>query len=186
MGLHQSMNRLFKSVNDEFNQIQLMAEDMHAMMRRVYSNFQRKFHFAATDLPPLSLDQHRLGLQLLARETESFCRDPINVMTEKHFLIRKFYDSLVSEARRLFVQSGDECGRWMRSVTVPLENQLRDHKAQLQQRLDSLTKINQNTGSIQERLDNLKVEQTELFKQREMINRLLSRVKLPEPQAQAA
>ena len=186
MGLHQSMNRLFKSVNDQFNQIQIMAEDMHAMMRRVYSNFQRKFHFAAIDLPPLNLDRHRLGLQLLARETESFCRDPINVMTEKHFLIRKFYDSLVSEARRMFIQSGDECDRWMRSVTTPLENQLRDHKAQLQQRLDSLTKINQNTGSIQERLDNLKVEQTELFKQREMITRLLSRVRLPEPQARAA
>lgn len=186
MGLHQSMNRLFMTVNDEFNQIQVMAEDMHAMMRRVFNNFQRKFQFAPIDMPPLNLDVYRLNLKLLAKETENFCRDPINLMTEKRFLIRKFYDSLVGEARKLFIQSGDECDRWMRSVTQPLENQLREHKTQLQQRLDSLTKINQNSGTIEERLESLKSEQGGLFKQREMINRLLSRVKMPEPEARAA
>jgi hypothetical protein len=180
------MNRLFKSINEEFDKIQVMAEDMHAMMRRVYGNFQRKFQFVAIELPPLDMANYRLNLRLLAKETESFCRDPINVMTEKRFLIRKFYDSLVSEARKLFIQSGDECDRWMRAVTLPLENQLREHKTQLQQRLDSLTKINQNSGSIQERLENLKTEQRELFRQRELINRLLSRVKPGEPEAQAA
>lgn len=186
MGLHQSMNNLFESINREFDQIQTMARDMHYLMARAYGGFQKKFQFAAVPLPDLDFENYRLNLRLLGKETESFCKDPINVMTEKRFLIRKFYDSLVSEARKIFINAGNECERWMRTVTLPLENQLRDHKAQLQQRLDSLTKINQNSGSIQERLDTLKTEQVQLFKQREMINRLLAKVKLSEPEAQAA
>ncbi|MBA2690720.1 MAG: hypothetical protein H0U63_07950 [Burkholderiales bacterium] len=186
IGLHQSMNKLFASINAEFDEIQGMAESMHRLMGRSYASFEKKFQFKAVALPPLNLQNHRLNLRLLAKETESFCKDPINLMTEKHFLIRKFSESLVAQARKVFVNAGNECERWMRTVPVPLENQLRDHKTQLQQRLDSLTKINQNSGSIQQRLDSLKQEQAQLIQQRDMVNRLIARVKLPEPEAQAA
>jgi len=184
--LHHSMNNVFESINKEFNRIQKMAEDMHSVMKRAYHTFEKKFNFPVVDLPILNLETYRLSLRLLAKETEAFCKDPVNVMTEKRFLIRKFYDSLVAEARQTFLRTGEECDRWMRMVTSPLENQLRDHKAQLQQRLDNLTKINQNSASINERLASLKEESVELLKQRDMMARLMARVKLSEPEAAAA
>jgi len=186
MGLHHSMNNVFESINKEFNRIQKMAEDMHSVMKRAYHTFEKKFNFPVVDLPVLNLETYRLSLRLLAKETEAFCKDPVNVMTEKRFLIRKFYDSLVAEARQTFLRTGEECDRWMRMVTSPLENQLRDHKAQLQQRLDNLTKINQNSASINERLASLKEESVELLKQRDMMARLMARIKLSEPEAAAA
>jgi hypothetical protein len=186
MGLHQSMTKVFDAINPEFDRIQKMAEDMHTVMKRAYLTFEQKFHFPAIELPVLNLESYRVGLQLLAKETEAFCKDPVNVMLEKRFLIRKFYDSLMMEARQIFVRAGDECDRWMRGVTTPLENQLRDHKAQLQQRLDSLTKINQDSGSIQERLVSLKEELVDLQRQKEMISRLLAKIKDARPEATAA
>jgi uncharacterized protein YigA (DUF484 family) len=74
----------------------------------------------------------------------------------------------------------------MRAVPLPLENQLRDHKDQLQQRLESLTKINDNSTSIQERLTRLKAEQADLMKQRDMLGRLADRLRSTEAQAEAA
>jgi hypothetical protein len=155
-------------------------------MKRAYTTFERKFNFPAIEPPVLTLENYRVNLHLIAKETEDFCKDPVNVMIEKRFLIRKFYDSLVAEARKLFIRAGEDCDRWMRMVTSPLENQLRDHKAQLQQRLDSLTKINQNSGSIHERLQSLKEEMVQLLQQREMINRLIARVQFSEPEVASA
>ncbi len=186
IGLHQSMNKIFVSINDEFDRIQKMSEDIHSVMKRAYKAFEKKFDFPAVDFPALSLENHRLKLQLLARETEAFCKDPINLMTEKRFLIRKFYDSLIAEARGIFVNAGDECSRWTKNVVTPLENQLRDHKAQLQQRLDSLTKINQDSSAIQGRLSSLKDELKELVQQKEIMNRLVVKLKFSEPEAAVA
>jgi chemotaxis regulatin CheY-phosphate phosphatase CheZ len=186
IGLHQSMNKIFTSINEEFDRIQKMSEDIHSVMKRAYKTFEKKFNFPAVDFPGLNLENHRLKLKLLARETEAFCKDPINVMTEKRFLIRKFHDSLISEARAIFVNAGEDCARWTKNVVTPLENQLRDHKAQLQQRLDSLTKINQDSSAIQGRLTSLKEELKQLMQQKEIVNRLLVKLKFAEPQAVAA
>jgi hypothetical protein len=186
MGLSGAMNGLISSITLEFDRIQAMSEDAQSLMRRAYAKFQQKFHFELVELRPLDLEMHRLKMQLLQRETERFCRDPVNVATPKGYLIRKFYDSLVLQARKIFRDARAECERWMRAVPLPLENQLRDHKSQLQQRLESLTKINDNTASIQERLARLKADQAELIKQRDMLSRLADRLRTSEPEAEAA
>lgn len=186
VGLAQAMNRLIVSISAEFDRIQAMSEDAHSLMKRAYANFQQKFHFEQNELRKLDLETHHLKLQLLQRETERFCRDPVNVATPKGFLIKKFYDSLVLQARKIFRDARTECERWMRAVPLPLENQLRDHKDQLQQRLESLTKINDNSTSIQERLTRLKSEQADLMKQRDMLGRLADRLRSTEAQAEAA
>jgi hypothetical protein len=186
VGLSNAMNQLIVSIGTEFDRIQAMSEDAHNLMKRAYANFQQKFHFELVELRQLNLEMHRLKLQLLQRETERFCRDPVNVATPKGFLIKKFYDSLVLQARKIFRDARTECERWMRAVPLPLENQLRDHKNQLQQRLESLAKINDNTASIQDRLTRLRTDQVDLIKQRDMLSRLADRLRTSEPEAEAA
>ena len=44
----------------------------------------------------------------------------------------------------------------MQSVTLPLETQMKDHKQQLQSRLDNLSKINEKSTGINEQLAELK------------------------------
>ena len=52
---------------------------------------------------------------------------------------------------------------------LPLEVQIKDHKAQLQSRLDNLAKINEKTTSINEQMALLKAAEADLKKQRDMI-----------------
>jgi hypothetical protein len=62
------------------------------------------------------------------------------------------------------------------AVVLPLEVQIKDHKAQLQSRLDNLAKINEKTTSINEQMAILKAAEADLKKQREMIESLITRV----------
>jgi hypothetical protein len=71
-------------------------------------------------------------------------------------------------------------------VTLPLEVQIKDHKAQLQSRLDNLAKINEKTTTINDQMAVLKAAQAELAKQRSMIDDLVSRVTQHEARASLA
>ena len=64
--------------------------------------------------------------------------------------------------------------------------QIKDHKAQLQSRLDNLAKINEKTGSINEQMAKLKAQEAELRKQREMIEGLIQRVSEHEAKSNLA
>jgi hypothetical protein len=126
---------------------------------------------------------HATKLKLLVAETDEFSRDPINVANYKSFFVKKFHASLIAQARSLFNDARSQSERWVQSVTLPLETQMRDHKQQLQARLDNLSKINEKSTGISEQLAELKAVAEGLQKQREMIEGLLARVSRDEAAA---
>ena len=69
-------------------------------------------------------------MQILIYETEQFCKDPVNiVMTEKRFMVRRFWRMLIDQARKIFNEARADTERWLAAVPLPLETQIKDHKA---------------------------------------------------------
>jgi hypothetical protein len=177
VGLQRGMNSLVKDMSEDFEAVFAASEDIKKLMQGVYNTFIEKFGFQKMRLPALDLDPQRTKLQLLVMQTEAFVKDPVNVVVkEKHFVVKNFYATLVKEARRNFGDAKTQAERWIQAVVLPLEVQIKDHKAQLQSRLDNLAKINEKTGSINEQMATLKAAAAELAKQREMIEGLIARV----------
>jgi len=177
IGLQRGMNSLVKDMSEDFEAVFAASEDIKKLMQGVYNTFIEKFAFQKMRLPSLDLDPHRTKLQLLVHQTEAFVKDPINVVVkEKHFVVKNFYATLVKEARRNFGEAKSVTERWIQAVVLPLEVQIKDHKAQLQSRLDNLAKINEKTTSINEQMALLKTAEADLKKQRDMIEGLISRV----------
>jgi hypothetical protein len=184
-GLGRGMRELIKLMHREFDAVSAAGEDIKTLMAGVYSTFQEKFSFQTMDFPPLDFELPRTKLQLLVHETEQFCRDPVNVvMTEKSFLVKRFYNRLVEQARQVFTVARAETERWLTAVPLPLETQIRDHKNHLQERLDSLAKINDRNATVSEEVAMLTAARQELMNQFVMINGLMKKVKEigPSPQ----
>ncbi|MGZ5660815.1 MAG: dynamin family protein [Usitatibacter sp.] len=185
--LQRGMNTLVKDMNEDFESVFAASEDIKKLMQGVYNTFIEKFGFQKMTIPALDLDPHRTKLQLLVMQTEAFVKDPVNVVVkEKHFVVKNFYATLVKEARRNFGDAKTQAERWVQAVVLPLEVQIKDHKAQLQSRLDNLAKINEKTTSINEQMALLKGTEAELAKQREMIEGLIQRVSQHEARASLA
>ncbi|HUP98079.1 MAG TPA: dynamin family protein [Usitatibacter sp.] len=177
VGLQRGMSSLVKDMSGDFEKVFAASEDIKKLMQGVYNTFIEKFGFQKMRVPSLDLDPHRTKLQLLVHQTEAFVRDPVNVVVkEKHFVVKNFYNTLVKAARANFVDAKNQTERWMQAVVLPLEVQIKDHKAQLQSRLDNLAKINEKTTSINEQMAILKAAEADLRKQREMIEGLIARV----------
>jgi hypothetical protein len=179
--LQRGMNQLVKQMSDDFEGVFASSEDIKNMMQGVYNTFISKFGFQKMTLPSLDLDPHRTKLKLLVHETEAFVKDPVNVLgKEKTFMVRKFYDTLVRQARAIYGDARHQTERWVQAVVLPLEVQMKDHKAQLQARIDNLAKINEKTSSINEEMAKLRAVEGELGKQRGMIDQLIDRVSIQD------
>jgi hypothetical protein len=110
-------------------------------------------------------------------QTNEFVKNPVNVFgKEKHFVVKNFYNTLVKEAKRNFTDARTQTERWVQAVVLPLEVQIKDHKATLQSRLDNLAKINEKTSSINEQMAKVKAVEKDLQSQRDMIEGLIKRV----------
>ncbi|HRE14988.1 MAG TPA: dynamin family protein, partial [Usitatibacteraceae bacterium] len=176
VGLQRAMRELSRLMSADFQQVYAASEDIKKLMQGVYNTFTEKFGFQKMAIPALDLENHNMRLQLLVHETDAFSKDPVNVAHYKGPMVRKFHGSLVAQARGLFVDARGQAERWCQAVTLPLETQMKDHKAQLQARLDNLSKINEKSTGINDQLAKLKDEAAELKRQRDMIDGLLLRV----------
>ncbi|MEQ1515882.1 MAG: dynamin family protein [Usitatibacteraceae bacterium] len=178
MSLTRGMRKLISSLHAEFKAVCLAGEDIRHLMEGVYNTFEQRFQFGKMDFPPLDFDGPRAQLQLLITETEEFCKDPVNiVMTEKRWMVRRFWRMLVGQARVIFNEARADTDRWLTAVPLPLETQIRDHKAQLQSRLDSLAKINSRGGGMEEEIATLQKQRIGLENQVAMINDLIAQVR---------
>ena len=176
VALQKSMRDLTREMAENFEAVFAASEDIKKLMQGVYNTFIEKFGFQKMKLPSLDLDPHRTKLKLLIHETDAFARDPINVAHYKGPFVKKFHGTLVKQARQVFLDAKQQGDRWLQAVVLPLEVQMKDHKAQLQSRLDNLAKINEKTTSINEQMAILKGVEADLRKQREMIEALIARV----------
>ena len=188
-GLTRGMRELIRLIGNDFDNVKLAGDDIRHLMEGVYSTFRERFGFTEMEFPSLDFEGPRGKLLLLIYETEQFCKDPINiVITEKRFMVRKFWRQLVEESRNIFSEARANTERWLTAVPLPLETQIRDHKAQLEARVASLQKIRDRGSGINEEVAKLNVQLTDVQNQLEVISALIRQVRDvgPSPETLAA
>jgi hypothetical protein len=153
---------LFDKFGEEANKILAFATEAKRFVDGVYQTFHEKHGFPKLSPPGLNLEKHILKMNQLRDVTDKFCRDPVNVMTEKHFLVRKFYGGLVAEAKTVFQQVRGEFEAWLKGALVPLSMQLRDHLKLLERRVESIRKISGDISSLQDRAKLLESSRADL------------------------
>ena len=177
-GLTRGMREIIRSINVEFNQCSQAGEDILRLMESVYSTFHARFKFEKMEMPPLDFDASRIKLKLLVYETEQFCKDPVNiVMTEKRYMVRRFWRMLVDQSRKIFAEARADTERWLQHVPLPLETRIKDHKAQLEARLVSLGGINDRGGAMQAELHKLQGQRRALEDELQLITRLVAKMR---------
>lgn len=161
-GLVRSMQSLFGQTTRQFEKIHQIGIRIKGLVDAAYKRFHEQHDFEEISPPALNLDPYRLSLFELTQKTEEFCRDPVNLMTEKHFLIKKFHIGLVVQARQVFEQARTESEAWLRASLSPLMTQIREHKTQIDRRLENVRQIHDNIDTLEERVRELVKTQARL------------------------
>ncbi len=186
-GLLRGMQSLFGQATQQFERIHHHAAQIKGLVDAAYKRFHEQHGFELVFPPPLNLERPKQGLQSLAQQTSEFCDDPLNVMTEKHFLIRKFYTGLVASAQQVFEQARSESEMWLHASLSPLIRQIQDYKTQIGQRVATVKQIHDNTDTLEERINELLKEQAQLLAQSKVIEGIRKKIQAsPERPVKAA
>jgi hypothetical protein len=127
----------------------------------LYQLFWSKHGFEKTEAIELDMSRFIQNIQALERVTEEFCASPVNLLTEKHFLIRKFFLGLGVQIQAAFEQMHLDCNHWLNSVIGELKNQINAHKNALDKRVESLMESHNNTDRL---LKNIELAEKEYAK----------------------
>ena len=150
-GLIKGMHLLIRRMGAEFDFANQQSNGIKQLLDSAYQRFHEVHGLEKMDPPVMDLVRYRARLDELMLSTQEFCSDPLNIMLEKRFMVKKFYIALVTQARTLFQQVRIESETWLRLTLDPIVVRITEHKAQLEHRLENLNKVHANLSSIQER-----------------------------------
>lgn len=167
LGLRNNMRRLFEELRGQMQEVVDKSEQTRKLIRSIYRHFQSEHNFSVAQPKMLSVMRYRVALEMLYQEAETFRKSPVMAITEKHFVVRRFFNALVGEARKIFDEAAEEVDTWTRSALDPLIHQIKDHKEHIEQHLQDLQRISRSR-------DTLKVRMKELQKQYSAISRQLT------------
>lgn len=184
-GLNLSMKKLITQTNVLADTITRQGLEVKGLADELYQLFHTRHGFEARTPPKLDMSHFHQSMQELIKTTDQFCDDPVNVMTEKHFLVRKFFFSLVAQARNVFETAHREANAWLKGLLAPLKLQIAEHKSQLDKRTESLMKIHENLDSLQKNIGEVEAQFATLHSQSAALDQILLKL-MKAAQAAAA
>jgi hypothetical protein len=185
-GLWKNIQLLFQHFTSVSSKMLNFANQIKGLVDMTYGHFHEKFGFAKLAPPALNLEKHTLTMTGLQATAKQFCHDPVNVAKYKHFVVQKFYEGLVGEARGVFEITRIDVEAWLKGALNPLNLQIKEHEKVLSKRLENFKKIRDNIGSVEGRIKQLEAQRVVLEQQREVLARIQSSLDGDAPRPAAA
>ncbi len=178
-GLKVGMKTFFDGSRATMKNVYRQAVVVKELMEQIYQKFQIEHGLARIKLEGLALKPFVKELKRLHYEAEMFRGSAVMLMTEQHFVIKKFFITLVSRARQVFDECNLAATRWCRGIMAPISAQIREHKALMDQRLRNLKEIHRNLDSLHTRIEYLSAAKAKLEIQQQMTAEVLAKIHQP-------
>jgi len=147
---------------DYFEQLRKLLRQANACLaeiERMIVGVQRLFaEQVGWSLPPpmsFSLDTYIADVDRLEVAYRNHFGTIALLTRDKWSLIERFFDSVVLKSRSIFAAAERDAEAWVRSLLPPLEMQVREQRQQLRKRTDSVSRIRDAQGSLDERIGQL-------------------------------
>lgn len=176
VGLNRSIRELTRLAINLAEEIKLEGKAIKKHADDLYHLFWSKHGFEKTEAIELDMSGFINNMQSLEKITNDFCSDPVNVLTEKRFLIRKFYLGLGAQIQANFEQAHLDCNRWLNVVIGELKTQISSHKKSLDKRAESLMESHESADKLIKNLESAEKEFSKLVQQSNQLDAILLRL----------
>ena len=90
--------------------------------------------------------------------------------------MQKFFDSISARVKQSFLQANRDVEAWQKVVMAPIEAQIREHKNQLKNRMQSIQRIHVATDSLEEKILSFETLHTEVEAQKKALDDLRNNI----------
>lgn len=180
-GLKRGMKTFFEGARAAMEQSVEQAEQSRRLVMAIYKKFHVEHGLPAIQPRTFSVKTFTDRMETLSEEAEAFRNSPVTTMTEQSFVVKKFFISLVSQARNTFFKANQEADVWLKEVMNPLMAQIKEHRNMMERRLKTLRKINESRDTLDSKINELVQEQTVLERTLQDLGGIQQRLMRPIP-----
>jgi hypothetical protein len=176
-GLRESMKLFFRKVDGQLRDSTMIILDIRAMMTGMYQKFSEEHGLAAVNPPVHNLHKYRKEMARLEGIFDERFNTVFKMLTmAQSQLTARFFESLASKAVQVFELANSETEAWLKALIAPMETQVREHKAQLKRRLESVSRIHAATETLDDRIAELEASIGLVSDQLDQLARLNARI----------
>lgn len=179
VGLKNSMKEFFEVISTTIKTASAKTDKINMLMQGIYRKFNAEHNLGDTKPRLFSMSKYKRHMERLYHEAEAYRKSPVTTMTEQSFVIKKFFISMVSHARNTFFNAHQEAEAWGKAAMAPLIARIKEHKDQMEKRLESLRKINESRDTLQARVAELQRATDTLNAQLADLNLLMETLNQP-------
>ena len=155
-GVRGAMNDFFGSIRGDFVAAGRQSAETHEMMRAMYARFAKDHGLDPYNPPAFSVLKYQKEIERLERAYNTHFNTLWNMVSKAKFaLMKRFFETIASRVKHVYVIANRDVEAWLKAVMSPLETQVREHHLQLRRRLDSIKRIHQASGELEERVTEL-------------------------------
>ncbi len=180
-GLKRGMETFFDGARDAMEQVSSHAEQTRMLIRATYKKFHEEHGLPQITPKQYSVSRFSTELERLYQEAETFRRSPVTAMTEQSYVTKRFFISLVSHTRSLFFKANQDANAWLKEVMNPLVRQIKEHKATMEKRLETLRRISESRDTLEVRIKELDASLRETKKQIDTLQQMSHTINTPLP-----
>jgi HPt (histidine-containing phosphotransfer) domain-containing protein len=178
-GMRAGMKMLFDGALETMERSNKQSQQIRGLVQAIYNKFHCEHGLAKIKPVNFSLLPFRSRLQKLYEEAEAFRNSPMMILSEQHFVVQKFFVTLVGRAREIFIDCQTAARTWSKAIMAPILAQVREHKILMDQRLESLKKVHENFDNLKDRIAELESSRQNLENQQLVIRNMLRKINQP-------
>ena len=165
-GVRTAMTDFFTAIRRDFDDAARRSFEIHDMMRAMYARFSAEQGTEPFVPPPFSMLKYQKEIDRLERAYNEHFNTLWNMLSKAKFsLTKRFFETIASRVKHVYDIANRDVESWLRAVMSPLETQVREHHLQLRRRLDSVKRIHNASGELEERIVELEQQDEALTAQ---------------------
>ena len=157
-GMKQNIRKLFDELRDLLQDAVDTTNETRRLVKAIHKKFRDEYGFKEIEPQLFSIKQYQFELEQIFEEGELFRTSAKTTMTEQSVVVKKLYSTIITKARSVLKVAHNDAGTWANSVLSPLMHQIKDHKKQIESRLQMLRKISGSKENVAESIAALEAE----------------------------
>jgi hypothetical protein len=152
------------------------ALEIEQMVLGVQRRFAEELGWSLSPPMTFSLDTYIAELERAEQAYKSQFGAFAVLTRDRWTLMERFFETVVSKSREIFSAAERDTEAWVKSLLPPIELQVREQRAQLRKRAESISKIRDAQGSLDERIAELEEALEEAQSRLADVRRLSDRI----------
>jgi len=180
-GMGRTMSKFFEVMDNDMRNLKNEANLAQKMVNSIYERYADDAK--ARHLKPAGFNIGRPLRELAALRTraDKFRRNPSTVMSEQTVVVKRFFSTLVSEARRLYKEIEEETQSWPQEALLPLLQHTTEQKQLLERQINRLKELASTAKDNRSRVRSLQAYLKEINTQIQEAELLQRKLQSPPP-----